>query len=212
MYIENYHNLLILQSRADCVPGGTEYALQKTQLETILDTLYPATGNPVPFATIVTPNHGTDMYKQEISPLTAYQVMLGIHAPEDIKHIWANFAPCPNCARALISHFSKKTEDEKPVIHIAQVIDSAQNKNFTHIIDSMKCLARLKKENFDIQAWNFNEFKGPDDNPAFIAACNMLITEYYAYANFTSALEDLLTHVTFIEQLGENPYVHTWCN
>lgn len=147
------------------------------------------------------------MYVEEINHHRAYQIMLNGHTSEDIHHIWANYAPCPNCVRSLITHFIKQTD--KPVVHIARVIDYTENVTLTHVVDTLKCLAKLKYEEFDIQAFNFNEFQNRD--PAFSESCNTLITTYEASANFTSAFMDLASHVSFIEQLREDAHTHSWC-
>ena len=194
-------------SCTDCVPSGGTHSLQKEQLEMLLDTSYPVTGNPIPFSTVLTANHGTDMYVRETNPLEAYQVMLSQHTSSDVNHIWANYAPCPACARALISHFEKETE--KPVVHVARIIDFTDNVTLVHVVDVLKCLAKLKHKGFDIQAFNFNEFMNRD--PAFTDSCNSLITTYYGSANFTSAIEDLNSHVTFIQQIGGTTPANTWC-
>ena len=209
-------NLLLIQnldcafsSYTDCVPNGSRYSLQKAQLEKLLDTVYPSTGNPVPFSTILTPNQGNDMYVEESDThtLRAYQILIDAHPFEDVDNIWVNFAPCPACVRALITHFTKKTE--KPVVHVARIIDFTDNMTFIDVLDTLKCLARLKHEGFDIQAFNFNEFKSRD--PAFSESCNSLISTYYDSGNFTSAIEDLQTYVTFVEQIGQSAHAHSWC-
>ena len=190
-------------SCADCVPNGGIYSLRKAQLEMMLDSLYPSTGNSLPFTTILTPNQGTDMYVDETNDIRAYQIMLITHASSRVDHIWANYAPCPTCVRVLISHFDKETE--KPVVHVARITDFTNRVN----VDTLKCLARLKREGFDIQAFNFNEFKSR--SPPFNESCNSLITTYYQSSTFNLATETLQSHVTFIEQIGGNTHASTWC-
>lgn len=192
----------------DCVPYGNTYSLQKAQLEMLLDTVYPSTGNPVPFSTILTPNHGTEMFVEETNHPRAYQIMLNKYTSTDINHIWASYAPCPTCVRALISHFNKETD--KPVIHVARIIDLTDNVTFTHVLDTLKCLGRLQHEGFGIQPFNFTEFKKRD--PPFSESCNSLITTYNnSGSNFTSAIEDLGTRVAFVNQLGQSTHAHSWC-
>ena len=147
------------------------------------------------------------MYVRENKNLEAYQIMLSAHTSSELDHIWANYAPCPACVHALISHFSKETE--KPIVHVARIIDFTDNVTFIHVLDTLKCLAKLKCEGFDIQAFNFNEFKSRD--PAFSESCNSLIATYYDSGNFTSGIEDLQTYVTFVEEIGQSPQAHTWC-
>ena len=104
--------------------ADTTGELQRSQLETILDTVYPLTGYHMPFTTLITPNRGLNMYSTETyfdGPLKAYQVMLN-----HIKHgtiaktnnIWTNYPPCPDCIDALITHYEQR---DKPTIHVARV-------------------------------------------------------------------------------------------
>ena len=185
---------------------GTSISLQKAQLEMILDTVYPATGNPIPFTNIITPDHGTSVYFHELTPLSAYQQMLERSTETD--NIWANYSPCPSCARALLNHYNKP-EDDKPTIHVARIY--SESNSLTHVVDSFQCLAKLIHEGFDIIPWNFNEFKAPAGVPAFIDTCTSLIDVYYGYGNFTSAYMELENHVRFVQELGQNPNSNSWC-
>ena len=189
-----------------CVEGGTSNSLQREQLEMILDTIYPITGNPTPFTTLVTPDHGVSMYVDEISPLTTYQVM--IDEMGDTSNIWTNYSPCPTCALALLSHYHK-SEDEKPTIHVAGVY--TESSSLTHVVESLECLGKLVHQGFSIEAWNFDEFKTPEGVPVFLDGCISDINTYYESGNFTSAYMELETVVTFIQQLGQSSHANSWC-
>lgn len=95
MYMMNISALFIIViiETEPCVAGSTSNSLQREQLEMILDLIYPITGNPTPFTTLVTPDHGVNMYVNEIYPLTAYQIMLS--GMGDTSNIWSNYSPCP---------------------------------------------------------------------------------------------------------------------
>ena len=186
-----------------CVDGGTADSLQREQLEKILDTVYPITGNPTPYATLLTPDHGINMYFTEFDPLTAYQVMLG--GIGDASNIWTNYSPCPTCVRALLDKYNKP-EDEKPTIHVAGIY--TESNSVTHIVESLECLGKLVHGGFSIVPWNF---KAPEGVPAFLDTCNSDIDVYYGNSYFTSAYTKLERLVTFIQQLGANPHANLWC-
>ena len=191
-----------------CVERGTHNSLQREQLEMILDTVYPLSGKPTPFTTLLTSDHGTNMHVTEFDPLTAYQVMLSGQQIEDISNIWTNYSPCPTCARALLSHYSKP-EEEKPTLHIAAVY--TQSNSLIHFVESLECLGKLIHEGFRVVSWNFDEFKAPKGASAFLDTCNSDIDTYLASSNFTSAYTKLERLVTFIQQLGADPHANLWC-
>ena len=191
-----------------CVDGGTTDSLQREQLEMILDTVYPITGSPTPYTTLLTPDHGINMYANELSPLTAYQVMLGARGIGDASNIWTNYSPCPTCVHALLDKYNKP-EDEKPTIHVAGIY--TESNSLSHIMESLECLGKLVHSGFSIVPWNFDEFKAPEDVPVFLNACNLDIDTYYRSSNFTSAYMRLESLVTFIQQLGANPNANSWC-
>ena len=186
--------------------GGTSESLQREQLQAILDTVYPITGNPTPFATIITPDHGANMYTSDIEPLTAYQLMLS--SIGDTSNLWAAYSPCPNCVTALLRHYNKP-EDEKPTIHVAGIY--TESNSLTHTIKSLQCLGKLVHEGFSVLPWNFNEFKAPEGVSAFLDVCVSDIDTYYANANFTSAYMELESQVTFVQQLGQSSHANSWC-
>ena len=189
-----------------CVEGGTSISLHKRQLQMILDTLYPVTGNRVPFTSLVTSNHGTSIYSSEVAPLAAYQQMLeGIG---ETDNIWTNYSPCPSCVGALVNHYNNRN-GEKPTIHVARIY--TESTGLTHVVKSLQCLARLIHEGFDIEAWNFNEFKAPAGIPAFVDSCTSIIDSYYGNGDFTSMYMELVTQVNFIQHLGKNPHAGSWC-
>ena len=193
-----------------CVDPETSNSLQRIQLEMILDTVHPVTGNPTPFTTLITPDHGATMYITELNPLIAYQIMLNEFVANNIEtdNIWVNYSPCPTCTTALLNHYNKP-EDDKPTIHVAHVY--TESNKLTQVIESLQCLAKLKHEGFDIVPWNFNEFKAPQGVPVFVDECISDIDTYYGNVNFTSAYMDLERHTIFIQQLSENPHVNSWC-
>ena len=189
-----------------CVEEGTTTSLKKAQLKMILDTVYPVTGNPIPFTNIITPDHGTTVYSNELSPLKAYQEMLeGI---SETDNIWNSYSPCPSCVHALLTHFVKP-EVDKPTIHIARIY--SETSKLTHIVESFQCLAKLIHKGFSIVPWDFNAFKTLDGIPAFIDTCTSVIDAYYGDGNFTSAYMELVSQVTFIQELGQNPHANSWC-
>ena len=172
----------------------------------ILNTLHPITTGLQPHATILTPDHGTNMFTHDLTPLNAYQTMLDI-TTGTITNIWANYSPCPSCARKLLNHY--KDGGDKPTIHIARIY--TESDNLSHIVESLQCLAKLKHNGFNIVAWNFNNFKAPGGVAQFTELCNSGITTAYGNANFTSEFMELESHVTFIQELGENTHADSWC-
>ena len=186
--------------------GVNEYSLTSTTLDMILNTLHPTTTSLRPHTTILTPDRGTNMYTDDLTPLSAYQIMLDT-TTGTISNIWANYSPCPSCARKLLDHY--KDGSDKPTIHVARIY--TESDDLSHVLESLKCLAKLKHNGFDIVSWNFNEFKAPGGVPKFTDVCTSAITTAYANANFTSELEELGTHVTFIQALGDNSHANSWC-
>ena len=192
-----------------CVNTVTTGALQRSQLETILDTVYPVAGNHMPFTTLITPNRGIKMYSTETNfdPLTTYQVMLN-----DIKHgiipttndIWTNYSPCPDCVAALINLYE---QGDKPTIHVAQVY--THDSNVSDTLKTLKCLAKLEHAGFSVVPWNFNEFK---DHSSFIhELCKEKIDAYFGSEKFNDEYSELVDHLEFINQLSQNPHVNSWC-
>ena len=172
----------------------------------ILDTVHPVTGNPIPFTNIITPNHGTSIYTNELTPFLAYRDMLEEIAETD--NIWANYSPCPTCVQALLRHFNKP-EVDKPTIHVARIY--SESRKLTHVVESFQCLAKLIHEGFAIVPWDFDSFKVHGGVPAFVDACTSVIDAYYADGNFTSVYMELVSQVTFIQELGQNPHANSWC-
>ena len=191
----------------------TTESLKKVELQRILDTIYPVTGNPAVYTNFITPNHGVTMYVHETDPLTTYQQMLNSYSNSlnDIDIIWANFAPCPSCARTLIARYNKdELQNEKPTIYIARLVDYTQTEqNVSHVIQSLECLAKLKHEGFQIEAWNYETFKTYNGGDAFLTTCNTVLEDYNDDGNFTEALSDLVRHVSFAQQLGD--VANSWC-
>ena len=198
--------IFLIFCTAVCVDGGTSTSLNKAQLEMILDTVYPVTGNPVPFANIITPDRGTTVYSHELSPLSAYQGLL--EGTTETGNIWSSYTPCPSCARALLAHYDK-ADVEKPTIHVARIY--SESSKMTHIVESFQCLARLIHEGFAIVPWDFNAFKTLNGIPMFVDDCTSVIDAYYGDSNFTSAYMELVSHVTFIQELGQNSHANSWC-
>ena len=185
--------------------GGTSYSLQREQLETILDTVYPITENPTPYITIVTPDRGTNMYTgNDIDPHTAYTAMLNdIDPGVTVTNIWTNYSPCPSCVRSLIDQY--KPEDAKPTIYVAGIY--TESDSLSHIIESLKCLGTLEHKGFSVEPWNFNDFK-----TGLLDTCVSDIDTYYAHSNFTSAYMELVSHVSFVKHIGETSHAASWCN
>lgn len=170
----------------------------------LLNTLSPTT--LVTHATILTPDHGKNMFINEIDrPWDAYISMLEQTFGE-ITNIWANYSPCPRCVSKLLSHY--KEGDDKPTIHVARIY--AENETLSDIVTSLQCLAKLGKKGFKIVAWNFSEFKAPNGTPVLVDECISAITNAEG-VDFTSAMMELDRHVTFIQALGENPHASSWC-
>ena len=139
----------------------TTGALKRSQLETILDTVYPVTGNRMPFTTLITPNRGLNMYSTETyidGPLNAYQAMLN-HIKHDTisktNNIWTNYPPCPYCIDALITHYEQR---DKPTIHVARVYTD-DSCSVSDTLKTQRCIAKLEHAGFSVVPWNFSEFK-----------------------------------------------------
>jgi hypothetical protein len=184
------------------ITGGS---LTHSKLDTILDTLYPINTNLIPHETILTPDHGKTLYEDEVNdPLSAYRLML--EGSGEVTNIWANYSPCPSCVRKLLSFF---TEGDKPTIHVARIF--TEGEKLSDIVTSFQCLGKLGRKGFKILPWNFNEFKAPTGVSRFIDECTSAINSAYTQENFTSAMMELERHVTFIQELGENPHASSWC-
>ena len=178
--------------------------MQREQLELILDTVFPVTGNPTPLTILVTPDHGSTMYIDELDPLAAYQVMLG--AMGETTNIWTNYSPCPTCVLALLNHYDKP-DDAKPTIHVARIY--RESHSMTHIVQSLQCLGKLIYEGFTVVPWNFDDFKAPEDVVVFNDNCTSDITSYYGFSNFMSAYMELTSQVTFMQQIATS--ASSWC-
>ena len=175
-----------------------EHPLTSTTLDMILNTLYPTTSSLRPHRTILTLDHGEKVYINDVTPLSAYQAMLDAN-PGTISDIWANYSPCPYCARKLLDYY--EDGDNKPTIHIARIY--TESDDLSHVLESLKFLVKLKNKGFKIVAWNFNEFKA---SGGFTNVCTSAITTAYANANFTSELQELGRRVTFIQALGDSKH------
>ena len=189
--------------------ADTTGALQKSQLEMILDTVYPVTGNHMPFTTLITPNRGLKMYITETNPLNAYQVMFNAiehHIIPETGNIWTNYSPCPDCIAALFKHYNKP-DDDKPTIHVARIY--TKGSSFSDAVETLQCLAKLVHAGFSVVPWNFNEFK---DHSSFIhESCKTEIDTYVGSEKFSKEYLELVDHVGFIDQLSQNPHVNSWC-
>ena len=190
----------------ECIIGGTEDSrLIGSKLETILNTLSPVTTNLRPHETIITANHGRNLYINELSdPLKAYQDMLE-ETTDEITNIWANYSPCPSCVRKLLSHYNKE-EDNKPKIHVAQIYTNGEE--LSQIVTSLECLGKLANKGFEVVPWNFNTFR---DVSFLTDECKSIINEAYKHENFTSTFMELNNLVTFINELGDSAHAKSWC-
>ena len=186
----------------------------------ILETVYPITGNSMPYKTLITPDHGDTMYTTESEPLNAYKMMLNKFKVDRIKpgNIWVNYSPCPTCTAALLTHYGScnnnpGSEDahKKPTIHIARIYNNSKYMNMTESMETFQCLAKLKHEGFDIVPWNWTEFKAPRGDPVFAENCTSLIDKYDGHVNFRSAYNELEKLLMFAKQLGKNPHAGSWC-
>ena len=188
-----------------CVNEGTDTSLKKSQLEMILNTVYPQSGSQV-FATLMTPNHGRDMYITEIDALNIYYSMLNdieqSHI-EDTQNIWTNYSPCPHCVLALLDHYNKPGND-KPTVHVARIY--TQSNKFNDAIRSLQCLAKLEHVGFSILPWDFSAFK------QYISeSCAKEIGERDEINNFSEEYMKLVTQIEFIHQLSQSPHANSWC-
>ena len=194
-----------------CVNAAdTTGALQRSQLETILETVYNVTWNHIPTTTLITPNRGLNMYSTETNfvPLTTYQVMLNAIEHDDnipeTDNIWTNYPPCPDCIDALITHYEQR---DKPTIHVAQVFTDGSS--FSDVLETLKCLAKLVHAGFSVVRWNFNEFK---NHSSFIhESCKQRIDTYFGSEEFNEKYSESVDHLEFINQLSQNPHVNSWC-
>lgn len=206
LLIWNTRTFLITEDPECLIEGG---ALTHSKLDTILDTVYPVNTKFIPHETILTPDHGKTIFYNELSnPLGAYQHMLG-ETEGEITNIWANYSPCPSCVRKLLEVFK---EGDKPTIYFARIYTGPDSENFTisDIVTSLQCLGKLKHKGFSVVAWNFNTFN-PEGAPVLTEVCTSAITSAFKQENFTSTLMELETHVTFIQELGDNTHASSWC-
>lgn len=190
----------------ECIIGGTEDSrLIGSKLETILNTLSPVTTSFRPHETIITANHGRNLYIHELDkPLRAYQDMLEA-TTDEITNIWANYSPCPSCVRKLLSHYNKE-EDNKPKIHVARIYTNGEE--LSQIVTSLECLGKLANKGFEVVPWNFNTFR---DVSFLTDECKSIINEAYKHENFTSTYMELDSLVTFINELGDSTHASSWC-
>ena len=188
--------------------ADTTGALQRSQLETILDTVYPVTGNHIPITTLITPNRGLKMYETDFDPLTTYQVMLNAIEHDDnipeTDNIWTNYPPCPDCIDALITHYEQR---DKPTIHVARVYTNDSSVSDT--LKTQRCIAKLERAGFSVVPWNFSEFK---DDPSFThESCKTKINTYVGSENFNKEYSELVDHLEIIDQLSQTPHANSWC-
>ena len=184
---------------------GTDASLKRSQLEMILNTLYPQSGSQV-FATLITPNHGRNMYFTETDPpINIYRNLIN-----DIEHsqvgetgnIWANYSPCPQCAMALLNHYNKPGND-KPTIHVARIY-TASNK-FSDAVRSLQCLAKLEHVGFSIVPWDFEAFK------QFVSESCVQEIDEHNNQNFFNEYQELVRQLVFINQLSQSSHANSWC-
>ena len=198
----------------NCIPNSSsgDDSLQVSQLETIMDTIHPISGNLVPNLTLVTPDHFATVYDDEFDPHNSYVAML---SPSDvtINFIWTNYAPCTLCVHSLINEYDKP-ELAKPTIYIGRLVHDSASRDLKQVVRALQCMARLVHEGFEIRAWNINEFKQPMalDSAVFTSTCNTKIDDYTSDAGFNSALSDLSSLVDFIKEIGANAHANTWCS
>ena len=188
---------------APCVNGGTDNSLMKSQLEMILNTVYSPSGLQV-FTTLVTPNHGGNMYISETRPLSTYEDLVNAIEQghiDDTGNIWTNYSPCPVCARTLLNHYSKASN--KPTIHIAQIY--TENDTYVDAVTSMQCLAKMEHVGFSIMPWNFNQFKRYINE-----SCANRIDERNERM-FKEEYMKLVAHVEFIHQVSQISHASSWC-
>ena len=171
----------------------------------ILNTVYPQSGSQV-FATLMTPNHGRNMYITETRPLNGYYSMLNdieqSHI-EDTGNIWTNYSPCPTCVLALLNYYNKPGND-KPTIHVARIY--TESNKFSDAVSSLQCLAKLEHVGFSILPWDFNAFK------QYISeSCANEIDEHDETYFFEEYMK-LGTQLEFIHQLSQNKHANSWCD
>lgn len=180
-------------------------SLMKSQLEMILNTVYPQSGSQV-FATLMTPNHGRNMYITETNALYSYYSMLNDFEQshiEDTGNIWTNYSPCPNCVLALLNHYNKPGND-KPAIHVARIY--TESNKFEDAVRSLQCLAKLEHVGFSILPWDFIAFK------QFISeSCVKEISEHDEKSDFSEEYMKLVTQIEFIHQLSQSSHANSWC-
>ena len=188
-----------------CVNGGTDISLKKSQLEMILNTVYPQSGSQV-FATLMTPNHGRNMYITEFNPLNGYYSILNDIEQsiiEDTGNIWTNYSPCPRCVLALLDHYNKPGND-KPTIHVARIY--TESNKFSDAVSSLQCLAKLEHVGFSILPWDFNAFK------QYISESCANEIDKHGENYFLEEYMKLGTQLQFIHQLSRNLHANSWCD
>ena len=182
---------------SSCLEEGTDNSLSKSQIERILDTVYPEVGKP----TLITPDGGKTMYFHDTDPTIAYQHLIGANHVTD--NIYANYSPCRFCV-LLLQHLFIGVED-KPTIHVGRIYIT-QNTLKDAIMD-LQCLARLIHDGFNIVAWNFDSFKS-----SLTEDCADEIDGRIKNVDFDREYMNLVTQVDFIRELGTNRHANTWCD
>lgn len=183
---------------------GTD-PLKKSHLEMILNTVHPQSGSQI-FATLMTPNHGRNMYITETDALHGYYSMLNdieqSHI-EDTGNIWTNYSPCPYCVLALLNHYNKPGND-KPTIHVARIY--TKSSKFDDAVRSLQCLAKLEHMGFSILPWDFNAFK-----QLISESCAKEIAERDEEGEFSEEYMKLTTQIEFVHQLSQSSHANSWC-
>ena len=176
-----------------CVDGNTDNPLTKTNLKKILETVDPHNET---LPTLITADRGKNMFIDASEPLEAYKKMIDI--ADRLSNIWANYSPCLSCMSALVKTRKKST------IHVASIY--FESSTFRDAVKTLQCLANLQHVGFDIQAWNFTEFKSDMKEE-----CGKVIDDQLENEQFSSEYKELESQVDFIHQLSENPRANSWC-
>ena len=178
-----------------------------SKLTKFLNTIHPVNGNRLPTWNLITADRFTKVYANELDPNALYTRILSQTPVEDLEVIWTNYAPCPDCAKSLITKYDKP-ELAKPIIYIGRLVNDTASRDMKHVIRVLQCMAKLIHKGFEIRAWNVNEFK---EAAVFTVACNTKIDEFNSNSNFTSAVSYLRSLQDFVGELGRNDHANTWC-
>ena len=193
-----------------CIDNPNSRSLDVSKLKKFMNTIHPVCNEGrLPNWNLITKDHFTTMYANELNPNALYTDMLQESLP---KMIWTNYAPCLDCVQTLIKEYK---DEAKPIIYIGRLVKS-QDQDTTQVVRALQCMARLIHEGFEIRAWNINKFKQPLDSAVFTDACNTEIDKFNANEGFRLALLYLSNLVDFIKKIGKkeeniNMHVHTWC-